>query len=170
MFCGQVFGPAFLQLPLSGGMCSNRAEPVFSPHRCQGMAPSQVQRMLGVDLGVNVPWHIQKMLDSQKFCCTNVATWAFPFSSPPWPPASCPMAWGCQPGRKEPSLGFQISMSAGKKHQVFRCVSPRMLRGTCSVAHGTLEVKQWGSLGKGTFLRSKASPSHWQPLPAIFCC
>ena len=91
MFCGQVFGPAFLQLPLSGGMCSNRAEPVFSPHRCQGMAPSQVQRMLGVDLGVNVPWHIQKMLDSQKFCCTNVATWAFPFSSPPWPPARCPM-------------------------------------------------------------------------------
>lgn len=137
MFCGQVFGPGFLQLPLSGGMCSDRAEPVFSPQQCQGTAPSQVQRMLGVDLGVNVPWHTQKMLDSQKFCCTKVATWALPFSSSPWPLSRCSMAWESQSGRKEPSLGFQIVMSAGKKHQVLRCVSPRMWRGTYSVAHGT---------------------------------
>lgn len=170
MFCGQVFGPAFLQLPLSGGMWSNRAELCSAPSSVKGMAPSLKYRgCLGLTLGLMCPG-TQKMLDSQSSAAPKVKTHGPSLFQSTL--TSCKMFYGlgCQHGRKEPSLGFRMLWNVGRKHpDVQVCVSQDVGR-HLFIAHGTPEVKQWGSLGRGLFSRCKASPSRWQPLPAVFCC
>lgn len=79
----QVFGPAFpAAATLSWSGCANRAELVFSPQQCHGYGPfSSTEDAWGLTLGLMCPGHTQKMLDSQKFCCTRWLHEPFLFQS-----------------------------------------------------------------------------------------